>query len=290
MATSRSIYKSEASKKAVLELYDKKARNLDFPFDQFDIATSYGNTRVLTAGNEKGKKIVLFHGVHAGAPLSLESIKNLIPTYMVYAIDTIGQATKSAETIMNIKDDSFAKWAEEVLDGLFIRKADFIGVSYGAFILQKLIIHRSQKLNQCIFIVPSGLANGGFWSSFKKLSLPLLRYQISKKDKDLRKFVRHFVPEGDEYMFEFQKAILQGVHLDYRRPSILQQADVAHFSNPVSMILADDDVFFPAAKIKRHAEKIFQNLKEVYLLKGCKHIPNSAHLREIEQKIKEWVG
>ena len=273
-----------------MELYERKAKNLGFPYQEKDVTTSYGTTRVIISGNEDAKKLVLFHGVHAGSPLALESIRNLQSSFHIYAIDTIGQATKSAETTINIKDDSFAVWAGEVLDKLSITKADFIGVSYGAFILQKLITHRPRKVNNCVFIVPAGLANGDLWPSLTKLTLPLIRFQITKKDKDLRKFIRPFVPEGDEFMFDFQKAILLGVHMDYRRPGILQKKDVAHFDKPVYLIVADDDVFFPAEKTVKQARHVFRNLKEVYTLKNSKHMPHHSHFPEIEKKIMTWIG
>ncbi len=286
----KSIYKTPEDKKKILAAYEQKLKNLDFKFTEKDIDTSFGKTHVIIAGNEHGKEIVMFHGIHAGAPLSLESVKNLLPEYKIYAIDTIGQATKSAETTLNIKDDSFARWADEVLNGLSIKKADFVGVSYGSYILQKLISHKPERVGKCIFVVPSGLANGDFWVSMKRLSLPLMRFLITKKDEDLRKFVHNFIPEDDAYMFSFQRAILTGLHMDYRRPQILQKQDVAHFTNPVFIIAADSDLFFPANKSIVQAQKVFKNLEEVYLLKDCKHMPHKTHFVEIENKLRQWIG
>lgn len=285
----KGIYKTPHDKEKILALYEEKLKSLDFLFMEKDVETAFGRTRVIVSGNDKGKKIVMFHGIHAGSPLSLECIKNLLEVYKIYAIDTIGQATKSAETKINIKDNSFALWADEVLDGLSIEYADFIGISYGAYILQKLITHQPQKVGKCIFIVPGGLANGDFWPSLKNLSLPLIKFQITIKDKNLKKFLRHFVPEDDKFMFAFQRAILTGLHMDYRRPQILQKGDVEHFTNPVYIIVADDDIFFPAEKVFAQAEKVFKNLKEVHYLKNCKHMPNPSHFVEIENKIRQWI-
>lgn len=286
----KSIYKSTEAKEKILSLYDKKLKGLDFSFIEKDINTSFGRTRVIISGNPNGKKVVLFHGIHAGSPLTLECIKGLQNDYHLFAIDTIGQATKSDETTINIKDNSLAIWADEVLDGLNLTRAHFLGISYGAYILQKLITHRPSRVDKCVFIVPSGLANGNLWPSLTKLSFPLLKYHMTKKDKDLRAFVKHFVPEDDLYMFEFQKAILTGLHMDYRRPQILQKKDVAHFTNPIYIMAADDDVFFPAEKVIANAKSVFKNLKDIHLLKNCKHMPHAEHFPEMENKIREWIG
>lgn len=290
MKKMKSIYKSPEAKEKLMQLYDHKESSLEFPIQRHDVSTSYGVTRVLSTGPENGRKLVVFHGIHAGAPLTLESVQYLQTSYRIYAIDTVGQATKSAETTIDLKNDSYARWAEEVLSQLSIAKADFIGISYGAFILQKLITSQSDRVEKCIFIVPSGLANGDFWPSFKKLSIPLIQFLFSKKDKHLRKFIGNFIPEDDEYMFEFQKALLLGVHMDYRRPGILRREDVTHFTHPVYILTADDDVFFPHDKVSQQARKIFKNLKEIHLLKDCKHMPAPTHLAEIEGKLSEWLS
>ncbi len=285
----KSIYKSAESKKIIQNLYDKKLKSLGFPLEEIDVQTSFGRTRVIKTGNEQGKKIILFHGIHAGAPLTLETVKELRKKYQLFAIDTIGQATKSDETILNIKDESFATWADEVLEGLAIEQANFIGISYGAFILQKLVQYKPTKIEKCIFIVPSGLANGAFWPSFTKLTLPLIQFQLTKKDAALRNFIKPFVPKDDQYMFDFQKAILLGLHMDLRRPTLLEPSKVQHFKNPVYMIVAENDIFFPADKTIKRAKSAFKNLKEIHTLKNAKHIPHKSDFDQIQEKIMLWV-
>ncbi len=285
----KSIYRSAEAKQRIQQLHRQKRQALDFPFEEVDVQTAFGRTRVVKTGNPQGKPIVLFHGVHAGAPLTLESVSPLRERYLLIAIETIGQATMSDETLMNLKDSSFALWADEVLQELGVEQAPCIGISYGAFLLQKLITHKPQRVERCIFVVPGGLANGPFWPSFTKLSIPLIRWHITGKDDDLRTFVSAFADPEDSYMFDYQKAILSGLHMDYRRPPILKESDVQDFHQPVYMILADDDVFFPAEATLQQANRVFKNLRDTYLLSGCKHIPFGRHLSEISEKITVWL-
>jgi len=286
----KSIYKSEQAKKQVLELYDEKLKSLGIDFEEMDVNTSFGKTRVVKAGNENGKKIIVFHGINAGAPFTLEPVKGLIDKYLLYVIETIGQATKSAETIIDIKSEDFAKWADEVIEQLSIQNASFIGVSYGAYILQKLMIYRPDRLDKCILIVPAGLVNGSLGSSLKKLTFPLIRFMITKKDKHLKSFVSAFVPEDDNFMFRFQRALLLGVNIDFRRPSLLKQKDVAHFTKPVYIMAADNDVFFPGIEAVQRAKDIFQNLQDVYIFKNSRHMPSADVYPLMQQKLEEWIN
>jgi hypothetical protein len=67
-------------------------------------------TRVVKTGNKDGNIVFLFHGINAGAPLTLEAVKELGKDYLLFAIDTIGQATMSDENRINIEDNSYALW------------------------------------------------------------------------------------------------------------------------------------------------------------------------------------
>jgi len=285
----KSIYKTPQAKAALLGLYDEKLNSLNIDYEEIDVNTTFGRTRVIKTGFGKGKKIVLFHGINAGSPLTLESVKDLHKDYSLYAIDTIGQATKSEENPLNIKDNSYALWADEVLDQLGITEANFIGISYGAYILQKLITHRPSKVAKCIFVVPSGLVNGKLGESTTKLTIPLIKYHITKKDSHLKEFIKAFVPENDEFMFRMQKALLSGFKMDYRRPTLVKGKDVKNFTNPVYIIVADDDVFFPGDAAINRAKDIFKNIQGTHVLKNSKHMPSFDKFSEIQQKIKSWI-
>ncbi len=103
-----SIYKNNQAKTALMDLYDEKLESLQIDYTNIDINTKFGKTRVVKAGNSKGKKIVMFHGYNAGAPITLEAVKGTLKKYCFYVVETLGQATRSEERIMNIKDDSYA--------------------------------------------------------------------------------------------------------------------------------------------------------------------------------------
>lgn len=284
------IYKNNQAKIDLMKLYDEKLESLGIDYEELDVVTTFGNTRVTKTGNINGKTIVVFHGFSAGAPITLEAVIDLMEMYCFYVIDTIGQATKSDETVLNIKDDSFAVWSNEVLNGLEIRTAHFIGISYGAFILQKLIKHKPEKISKCIFVVPSGIVNGNFWDSFRKLSFPLLKFKITKSEEHLKAFINAFAPENDAFITKMLSLIMKGVKLDTRIPKLLKKQDISHFSKPIYIIAAKNDVYFPGDKIKEKSSELFNNLKEVYLLNNSKHMPSKEDFKIIQSKIKEWIN
>jgi pimeloyl-ACP methyl ester carboxylesterase len=90
-------------------------------------------------------------------------------------------------------------------------------------------------------------------------------------------------------MFRLQRNLLLGVNMDFRRPLLLQKKDVLHFTKPVYMMVADNDIFFPGDEAVKKAKQIFLNLKDIHYLKNCKHMPNRNSYPEIQQKLREWI-
>lgn len=286
----KSIYKSKDAKNNIRTIHNDKLLSLPFPTSKIDVNTSFGMTRVYKAGNPNGRKVIVFHGVHAGSAVALEALEMLLDEYKLIAIDTIGQATMSADVKIDISDNSFALWADEVLNTIGIEKADFIGISYGAFILQKVMTHKPDKISKAVMVGPSGLANGDLLSSLTKLTLPLMKFMITKSDKSLNKFLSAFVPENDHYMHRFQRAILTGVNMDYRKPDLLRKEDIEHFTKPVYIITADNDVFFPSNKTLNRAQEIFPNIEDTHVLQNCKHLPSKEQYPEIQSKLLQWLA
>lgn len=285
-----SIYKSTLAKTKIMNLYNAKLEACKLPnSESIYIDTKAGRTHVIVTGPKERPPVVILHGINAGAPVSLEALKDLYGSYRMYAIDSIGQTTRSDENRLSVKDASYGIWLGEVMDGLELEKADVLGISYGGFLLQKLIIAHPEKVKKAIFLVPGGLVNSNFVVSMKRLFFPLTRFLLTKKETHLKKFIRAFYTEIDDYALDFQRETLLGVRMDYSRPPLLKPKDVSNFKNPVYAILVDDDVFFPNEASLLKLKQAFSGFKDYYLLKDSKHIPASYQYPEIAACLDKWL-
>jgi hypothetical protein len=59
--------------------------------------------------------------------------------------------------------------------------------------------------------------------------------------------------------------------------------------NGKTMIVADDDVFFPGTDAINRAKAIFKNFREAHFLKNCKHMPCIDRYPEIQLQVKTWI-
>jgi pimeloyl-ACP methyl ester carboxylesterase len=284
------IYKSPEAKAKIMALYDAKLKACKLPeYEEKYVDTPFGRTHVVVAGKVGLPPVVLLHGINAGAPLALEAMRSLVDKYRIYAVDTIGQATKSDENRPSVKDNSYGMWLAAVLDGLKLEGVAVIGVSYGAFLLQRLIAHAPGRVSKAIFVVPSGLVNGNGWAGMTRLMWPMMRFFMTKKDKHLVAFMDAFYITKDAHSIAFQRETLLGVKMDYRRPPVLREEEVARFGSPVYAMVAEDDVFFPGDKALERCKACFKNLKETVVLKGGKHIPDIADYPSIAAQLDKWL-
>jgi len=283
------LYKNQNARTTIMKLYDQRLARCAPDHESRYVTTSFGKTHVIICGNREKPPMVVLHGINAGAPMALECMTALFPHFCLYAIDTIGQATKSDETKLSYDDGSYGFWLDQTMAQLQLDRAHVVGISFGAFLLQKLMTHAGHRIDKAIFVVPGGLVDGAFGPSMKQLSWPLLRFMFNKSDANLKRFLSAFYNEVDEEALLFHRTTLTGIKMDYRRPKQLQPNDVVHFDRPVYGIFADNDVFFPGQSALERCQLLFKQFKGHHFLRDCKHIPDARYYNEISLQIKSWL-
>ena len=133
-----SLYRSAAGYQEVLAHYDATLPGMGLPYEITYVETHFGPTHTVISGNEKGKSIVLWHGLNANSTTWARWIPALAPTYRVYAIDTIGGMGKSAPSRPSKKGPAYGQWAAETLAKLGLQRANMIGASNGGWLIGKL--------------------------------------------------------------------------------------------------------------------------------------------------------
>lgn len=284
------LYKSEIAREALLKRYNQKQQSLKIPTEDIYVNTFAGKTHVLASGDLNNPPVVLFHAFNAGAPVSLEPIKGLHKDYRLYAVDTIGQANKSDETRLSLKNEDYGKWASTVLSELRIEQASVIGVSYGGFLALKLIQFAPEKVSKAILVVPAGIVDGHIGKLLRKVTFPMVRFLVTKSEKSLKKFMDAFFTTYNEEDVSSIKHVIMGTKQDHRKPPLINKSDLERFESPTYVMVADNDVFFPERKVVKKAKLIFKNLKECYVLKNSKHAPCPEDFPQIESKIKDWLS
>ena len=167
----KSVYRSEKGKKIIQDLYNEILKKWPQPYDTYTVPTEFGNTFVIAHGPESADAVVLLHGSTTNSAMWIADAAVLGTTRRVYAVDLIGEPGKSDESRPKMAHANYARWMEQVLDRLGVRKAAFVGNSLGGWIALDLAIHSPERVSALTLLAAAGIAPVRRLYVFKVISL-----------------------------------------------------------------------------------------------------------------------
>ena len=73
--------------------------------------------------------------------------------------------------------------------------------------------------------------------------------------------------------------------MDFSPLPIISKQSAKKINRPLTIIASEKDIMFPGKKMIKRAKRVFPTLKEVFLLKGSKHVPTNKEFNKIEEEI-----
>lgn len=269
----KSIYRNEQSKKAVWKLYDRQMENLDVPYTDLYIDTSFGRTHLIECGNLTGKPLLVFHGGNVTTAYNLKYCGFLLKDFHIYAVDTIGHPGKSAEVSLSPRNQDYGKWAVDVIKGLGVDRIACFGGSFGAGILVKAMCVAPELIERSVLLVPSAIKNAPTYKSIN-MAFPMLMYALTHKEKW---FVRCILPMAitesniTEDILTTARSSIDHAKIKSVMPQNESCRNLCNYQNPVLVMAAEKDCLFPAKDVLLKAKKVWRQ-SERYLLKDRGHI------------------
>lgn len=283
----KSLFKSPEGKQEILSLYDQKLEDLNIEFEYLKVETSFGTTNIIATGDASNPPMIIIHGSNGCAPIALETYPNLSRKFRVYAVDVIAQPTKSAETRPSMKDDSYGKWMNEVIDKLNITDVTLAGFSFGGLIILKTLEHDESKIKEVFLSAPAYIVNGNPLKALFKIFIPMRRYIWSGNPKFVEAFLKEVFTERDEFALKYLSKVFLHFKMDFTPVPTIDTEKAKLIKTPITLIAAKDDAMFPGEKMIKRAMQIFPSLEERILLKKSKHVQSAQDNRFIENLILE---
>ena len=122
-----SAFKTPEGEAGYLAAYDAAMKLWPVPYEEIDIPTRFGMTHVVVSGPKDAPPLVLLHGYMATSTMWSPNIADFSKDYRVYAIDVMGQPSKSIpdEPIRDAAD--YAAWLTATLDALHLDRVFLVG-------------------------------------------------------------------------------------------------------------------------------------------------------------------
>lgn len=279
------LFKSEKGKQDILNLYDEKLKELRIEYQYLMVETSFGKTNIIVTGSQSNPPIILVHGSNGCAPIALETYPNLHKKYCVFAVDVLAQPNKSSETRLSMKDDSYGKWMNEIIQNLKINNVTMAGFSFGGLVILKTLEYNERYISEVFLSSPAYIVNGNPLKALFKIFIPMKRYIKTQKPKFIEKFLTEIFTTRDEFAIKYLSNVFLEFKMDFTPVPVIDKKKAMKIQTPISIFAAENDILFPGNKLVKRAKKIFPSLKDIRIIIDSKHVQNKDQNLEIEKII-----
>jgi len=272
----RGIYKSEEGERAVRERYLKFLKHWPVPNEQLRVPTREGETFVVVSGPQDAPALVLLHGASGNAVMWMGDIAAWAGHFRVFAIDVIGDAGLSAPSRPPLDSDAHALWLNDVMEGLSLSRASFVGVSNGGWLALDYATRRPDRVESLVVLYPGGVVRA------KNILLKVLPFLIlgnwgarKVREKILRSTPAN-APKAHQVFADFIALIFQHLRPRTKRHPILSDDTLKRLTMPTTVILGGKDAIFDSAAIKQRLERVLPNAEIRYLPDAGHFIPGQT--------------
>lgn len=200
----RDVYKSEKGRAAVEGYYKAILKGFDaLPLGSDIVRTEMGATQVLRCGDPAKPPLILIHGSMSNSASWLGVLPEFAPHFSLFCVDIPGEPGLSEPARMNLASGAPAEWLRQVLDGLGLRRAAFLGMSLGSFYALAFASAYPERTIALSLITTVGVARQKTSFIFKALLYMLLG---ASGQKLLNTLVYHKA-QVDPRVLEFQALV-----------------------------------------------------------------------------------
>jgi pimeloyl-ACP methyl ester carboxylesterase len=150
-----SAFKTPKGEAAYLAAYDAAMKLWPVPYEEMEIPGRFGMTHVVASGPKDAPPLVLLHGYWATLTMWTLNIADFSKDYRVYAIDVMGQPSRSIpdEPIRNAA--GYVAWLTATLDGLHLDRVSLVGMSYGAWLALNYAVAAPERVQRLALLSPA---------------------------------------------------------------------------------------------------------------------------------------
>ncbi|MDE3722095.1 alpha/beta fold hydrolase [Nocardiopsis sp. N85] len=246
------IYRSEAGEREILRRYREVLDTWPVPAERVRLPTREGETFVLVSGPEDAPPVVLLHGSGANGSVWAGDIASWSRNLRVYAVDMVGEPGLSAPSRPALDSDAVALWLDDVMAGLGLSRAAFVGMSLGGWTALDHAIRRPGRVERLALLCPGGigrqtplrLAAALAWSPFGRWG----------RRRSVRAVLGLHAPEHAPVVDEVTATFGAFLPRTERLP-VFSDADLRGLEMPVFVVVGGRDRMFDSARTARRVRE-----------------------------------
>jgi len=281
-------FRSPACRDTFMAHYDALVALLPAEIERRTVPTRFGNASVLVTGPPDAPPVLSLHGLNFGGPLNLGLLLPLAKHFRLYAADTPGQPGRTTSARLFWRRHEYGHWVGDVLDGLGLDVVPAIGMSFGGAMLLDTAICQPKRFSKAVLLVPGGLARVALLRVVRDLAVPSLLYRVRPSDELLRRAVVPLIADPPPHLLTYFDLLFRNTMPVAQPPPTFTRAQLAQFETPTLVFAAEDDAFFPLARMRTAVEAKIRNLARLSVLPGL-HIPGPLVQQRINAEMLAFL-
>jgi pimeloyl-ACP methyl ester carboxylesterase len=263
------IYKSAAGAAEIRARYAALLAQWPVANRQLRVPTRHGETFVIASGDAGAPPVVLLHGSAINSAMWMGDVADWSRHFHVLAVDIIGEPGFSAPSRPTVRSEAYVEWLDDLLAGLGLGRAAFVGISLGGWLALDYATHRPERVASLAVLAPGGV---GRHRNVLLWALPLLLLGPWGRRQVARRIMGPGAPvaatPGARAFQEFAGLIFAHFRVRTEALPIFSDSDLAKLTMPLLAILGGKDAMIDSAgtrdRLRAHAARLeIQYLPEV---------------------------
>ena len=276
--------------------YDAVLKLWPVPREELDVPTRFGTTHVVVAGPKNAPPLVLLHGYMATSVMWAPNIADFSTNHRVYAIDVMGQPSKSVpdEPIRDTAD--YVVWLTATLDGLRLDCVSLIGMSFGGWVALKYAVAAPERIHDLVLLSPGGILPmarpfivGGMLMTFVPTRFAVNSFMkwIGLSDtpgeQDAGPLL-HLMYLGVKHFRTPQDTLR--VNAEARNP--LSDDELRSLHMPVLLLFGDNEVIYDSTQALDRARRLIPDVQG-NLIPDCRHDMCFRQRRIVDARVVDFL-
>lgn len=280
-----SLYKSAAGETLVLARYREYLQQWPVANQQQLLATSEGDTFVLSCGKPEAPPLMLLHGAMGNSMAWQFDALAWARHFRVHIVDVIGDAGLSAPTRPPFTNDRHVRWLGEVASALQLTRFSLVGESMGGWLALAFAVAQPERIEKLALLCPAGI---GTQKNFLAKVWPLLllgpwglrkirELALGKPPK-----IEELSPAVREFL-DFMALVHRHFRPRFIQFPVFDDTALSRLTMPLFAMSGGKDVFFDGAQIAQRLQSLCPQAEVVFR-------PEAGHLlRERTQPVLAFL-
>ncbi|MCQ4023356.1 alpha/beta fold hydrolase [Ruminococcus sp. zg-924] len=263
-------FRSPKNQAEYFEAYEKTMQLFCIEVQEEYVNTEFGKSYVIKAGNINNPPLVLLHAASCGSPIWYKNFDQLSKSYRLYAIDLIGETSKSLMKKKMKNPEDNAKWLDQTIEGLGLDNVNLCGLSIGGWNAANYAARYPKRVNKLVLISPVQTFAKMYSSYFFKI--------MKMGFHPTRENVESYIGWGSEKEGKLPDSIITQFTLSVMNmnsnasfPKWLNEKQLKSIDMPVLVLFGENEFAFDIKKAERRARKCIQHL-EMEIVKDASHL------------------